>query len=325
MSYLEMMDRMKQAVAALKEDKSQPEPEVKQEAQEPIEAPVEEKSEAPVEVKAQEPAQPDYSESEKVAMRMGWKPKDQFYGNEHDWVDADTYIASGPVFRRTEALKKDLSKLREENQKQYELVKALVDDIKNAKEVAYKQAMADLQAQKERAVELNDYKSVKAIEDQESLLNKSHSLPEQPKQDVDHLEFIKHNPHMDLVINKKYDDPNYDKAIAIYNYQQRIIQQELDAGKNLSTKEQFELATQKAKERYGENPFEGPKRDIPPPSSSIQSIPKQNSNTSKTQKTISVSELTPSEKYIYDHLRSNPGYGMKPEEYLKNCSERRGK
>lgn len=338
MSYIEMMHNLKQQTEALKTQK--PAEEAPKEVMiqkdefitrpEPLSA-SEQQAEAVTDKETVVQAtteQREFSEDEKVAMRMGWKPKDQWKGKEDDWVEASVYVNSGPVFKRTEALKKSIEKLTSENEKNQELVKALVDDIRSAKERAYQEALRDLEAQKQVAIDLNDYKSVKTIEEQEQALRPM--VPQSNVQQGPDLsagstkQFLEQNPHLDLVMNHKYDDPNYDKALAIHAFQTRVINEALAEKGNLSQEQQYEIATKAKLEKYGDNPFgESARKATPPPQMSVQSIPRQ-SNNSSSSKVLSPSALHPGERVIYNDLLVNgKARGMSPEEYLKICSSKR--
>jgi hypothetical protein len=54
------------------------------------------------------------SDSESIALSMGWKPKDQFRGDESKWVDAKTFVERGEHF--IPILQKNNRQLREQNE-----------------------------------------------------------------------------------------------------------------------------------------------------------------------------------------------------------------
>lgn len=56
-------------------------------------------------------SEPQYTEVEQKAMRMGWKPKDEF-ADEDDFVDADEFIKRKPLFDRNAQLKSELKDVK---------------------------------------------------------------------------------------------------------------------------------------------------------------------------------------------------------------------
>lgn len=103
-----------------------------------------------------------YSEIEQEAMKKGWKPKDEFSGD--NYVSAEEYMRVGGLF-------KHISDLRKENKEIKDLLKQTTDHLSNTQKAAYEQAIRDLQSQKIRAVELGDVDTFKNIEVQEAKLN----------------------------------------------------------------------------------------------------------------------------------------------------------
>lgn len=95
------------------------------------------------------------------ARDMGWRPKEEFKGDESRWVDAETFVKKGeevlPIikanFKKTEAeliaLKKDVAEFRKYHSE--------------TEKRAYARALRDLEERQAEAVEANDLKSVRAI------------------------------------------------------------------------------------------------------------------------------------------------------------------
>ncbi len=95
------------------------------------------------------------SDVEKTAMEQGWKPKDQFNGD--DWVPADEFIRRGPLLKRISEQSKDLKEL-----------KAALEHFKeifHKKETnTYQSRLEELQAERLKAVELSDVEAFKKID-----------------------------------------------------------------------------------------------------------------------------------------------------------------
>lgn len=99
------------------------------------------------------------SANEVEARSAGWVPKDEYSGDENKWVDADEFIRRGPLFEKINSTSRELKEVR----------KAL-DQLKvhhaSVKETAYKEALADLKAQKREAFIEGDPDKIIDIDDQ---------------------------------------------------------------------------------------------------------------------------------------------------------------
>ena len=56
----------------------------------------------------QEQEQPTLSPIEEKAIQMGWRPKDQFEGDEEEFIDAKEFVRRQPLFDRIENQNKQL-------------------------------------------------------------------------------------------------------------------------------------------------------------------------------------------------------------------------
>jgi hypothetical protein len=101
---------------------------------------------------------PEVNPIEQRAMEQGWVPEDEWKGDPADWRPAKEFIDRGELIREIQNLKRDNRAIREgvqEFKKHHEQVKAL----------AYKQALADLRADKKKALEDGDADAVIEIDD----------------------------------------------------------------------------------------------------------------------------------------------------------------
>jgi len=119
----------------------------------PVEAPVEEA--APV-TEATKAETPEYSPVELEMMDQGWKPRDQFEGEDDDFVTAPEYKRRGELFkkiadqnRRIERVSSTLTQLQQHQKQMYQ--------------AGYEQALKELRSQHEAAVEAGDAKEAAAI------------------------------------------------------------------------------------------------------------------------------------------------------------------
>lgn len=104
------------------------------------------------------PENKEYSPVEQRAMEQGWVPQDEWQGEPDDWRPAKEFIDRGELIRSIQELKRENRTIKEgvqEFKKHHEQVKAL----------AYKQALADLRAEKKKALEDGDADAVVEIDD----------------------------------------------------------------------------------------------------------------------------------------------------------------
>lgn len=121
---------------------------------------------------------------------LGWVPKDQFRGNEDDWIDADVFVKRGkeinPILRKNnETLLKKL------NAKDAEIaeIKAAVEEFRKYHEEtearAYKRALDDLKAAKKQALEEGDHEAVVDIDEEIADLKEAKkTTPSSPEPEV---------------------------------------------------------------------------------------------------------------------------------------------
>lgn len=83
------------------------------------------------------------------ATEMGWRPKEEFDGDEVDFVDAKEYVQRAPLFDTIKSSKKRIDKLEQ-------TIKALTEHNQRIEESAYKRALNDLKAKQAEALEDGD-------------------------------------------------------------------------------------------------------------------------------------------------------------------------
>lgn len=87
---------------------------------------------------------PEPTANEVEARSAGWVPKEDYHGDENKWVDADEFVRRGPLFKKIDTQQRELKE-----------IKKALDQLKvhhaTVKESAYKDALADLKAQKKEA------------------------------------------------------------------------------------------------------------------------------------------------------------------------------
>lgn len=107
---------------------------------------------------AQEPL---YTEVEKQAIEMGWKPKEQWAeegGNVDEHRSAREFVDRGELYKSLHSLKRELRAEKEART-------ALQFHHKRVYETAYNKAVNDLKLQKRQAIRNDDLEAVEAIEE----------------------------------------------------------------------------------------------------------------------------------------------------------------
>lgn len=106
---------------------------------------------------------PQLTDIEKRALNRGWKPKDQFYGKEDDFIEAEDFVKNFTWVR-------EINKLKDTIDRQKKTLESLVDHNKKVEEVTYKKAKQELESklvgldkQLEDAALLGDTNAVKNI------------------------------------------------------------------------------------------------------------------------------------------------------------------
>lgn len=107
---------------------------------------------------------------EKEAKIFGWVPKEQFRGNEEDWVDADTFVKRGkeinPILRKNnEILMKKLEELEQRFQQREITIQQFSKYHAETEKRAYEKAISDLKAEKKDALNMGDTDRVVEIDD----------------------------------------------------------------------------------------------------------------------------------------------------------------
>lgn len=102
------------------------------------------------------------------ARDMGWRPKEEFKGDESRWVDADTFVKKGEEI--LPIIKANAKKTEAERDALKVEMAALKKDVADFRKYhtqtekrAYERAIRDLEERQAEAVEANDLKSVRAI------------------------------------------------------------------------------------------------------------------------------------------------------------------
>lgn len=118
------------------------------------------KQEAPEEgVKQEEQTQErEYSSIELKAIEQGWIPKDDFDGDETEFIDAPEFVRRGELFGKIENQGKELKNMRN-------ALKALSEHYSKVKEMEYERALRSLKDARRQATMEGDHEKALALED----------------------------------------------------------------------------------------------------------------------------------------------------------------
>ncbi len=127
--------------------------EIKTEGQEPI-----------PEVKVETP--PEYSDIEKKAMEMGWRPREEFFGDEEDFVDAKEFVGRKPLFDKIDSVTRESKATRK-------ALEAMTAHYTKVKEVEFQRALKELKATRNQALVEGDVDKFNAIEEDIENINEA--------------------------------------------------------------------------------------------------------------------------------------------------------
>jgi hypothetical protein len=119
------------------------------------------------------------------AREKGWKPKEEFGGNEKEWVDADEFLRREPFFDKIRGQSKELKKLQK-------TIDSMAQHFHKSVEVQVKEKLASLRSDKREAIELGDVARVEQIEQQiHDTVVASPQAPATPAVDPEVQDFVK--------------------------------------------------------------------------------------------------------------------------------------
>jgi hypothetical protein len=133
--------------------------------------------------------QPDVKQETPVELRakeLGWRPKEEFHGNEDDFVDAKEFVQRQPLFEKIEHQSRELKNVKK-------TLDALKSHYTQVKETEYKRALQQLELAKETAINEADGARAVAIEREMKVVEKQfNEIKENQEQDTrpDPAEFI---------------------------------------------------------------------------------------------------------------------------------------
>jgi hypothetical protein len=125
----------------------------------------------------QEQQETTLSPIEEKAIQMGWRPKEQFEGDEEEFIDAKEFVRRQPLFDRIESQNKQLKNVTK-------ALEALKGHYTRVEEAAVQKAINQLKAQRKSALADGDGDSFELIDDE---IKKAETQLQQ-------IEQVKNNP-----------------------------------------------------------------------------------------------------------------------------------
>lgn len=107
----------------------------------------------------QAPEQHQPSEMEQKALEMGWRPKEEFEGNEDDFIDAKEFVRRKPLFDKIDHTNRELKNVKK-------ALESFKQHYSKVEEVAVQKAIAQLKAARKEALTEGDGDRFDAIDEQ---------------------------------------------------------------------------------------------------------------------------------------------------------------
>lgn len=108
-----------------------------------------------IEVPGEAPAR---SRIQEEAISQGWVPREEFAGEDDEFIDAAEFVRRGELFRKIESQSKEMKELRK-------ALNGLASHNAKIREVEYKRALDDLKTQKKEALSEGDADKVVDIDE----------------------------------------------------------------------------------------------------------------------------------------------------------------
>lgn len=125
-----------------------------------IETKIEEKPTEVVVEKKEEPVKEEkqLSNMEQQALSMGWRPREEFEGEDDEFIDAKEFVRRKPLFDRLEQQSKQLKNVNK-------TLEQLKGHYTKMREVEFNRALAELKAARKQAITDSDGDHFEAIDD----------------------------------------------------------------------------------------------------------------------------------------------------------------
>lgn len=99
------------------------------------------------------------------AREMGWKPQDEFEGDETTWVNADIFVARAPLFDKIKIEQRARNSVEKQLEQTNKALRELGEHNKRIAEASYKRALAEFRAAKKDALREGDVVMAEEIQE----------------------------------------------------------------------------------------------------------------------------------------------------------------
>lgn len=244
---------------------------------------------------------------EQTALSNGWKPKDQWEGDENLWVPAEEFNRRGELIGNLIKEQKSNKKLKDELTELRESVKLLGEHNKKVLEQAKKEALEELKQLKKEALKDGDVDSVVEIDDKIDDIKSekvetitTETTNQAPPEMVDWLE--KNQWYEDNTILKSAFDAI---VISLVNEDPELVKAPATA---------LEEATKRIKEEFPE------KFENKPRKTNQTVLDKTTKKSAKAKGKYSVGMMSEEQKKVAQRL-VNAGAGLTMEDYAQQLGE----
>lgn len=133
--------------------------------------------------------QVELSPVEARALEMGWRPKEEFHGDEADFVDAKEFIARQPLFDKISHQSREIKEVRK-------ALEALKTHYTSVRETEYNRALTQLKASRKEALANGDGdafesadEAIRSVEKQIEVIKETRDTPMVQDEPDEHPEF----------------------------------------------------------------------------------------------------------------------------------------
>lgn len=242
---------------------------------------------------------PQYTEIEQRALEMGWRPKDDFSGNEEDFIDAKEFVRRQPLYDKIHKQSGDIKELRR-------AMEAFKTHFTTVQEAAYQKALRELKDQRKDALANGDGdrfeqldEEIKSAQEQVAALKAAKETPIVQDTPTEHPEFSAWKTR-----NRWYDSTGYMRTFAD-DYGTRLAAQGVPPNEVLKQVEQ-------AVRKEFPHKFSNPNKDL---------APNVNSSNNRGKVDSFEASLDATERRIMDSLVRS---GIKKEDYLAQLKAVKG-
>lgn len=106
---------------------------------------------------------------EERALEMGWRPREEFSGDDDDFIDAKEFVRRKPLFDKIESVSRESKTLRK-------ALDSLKTHYTKVRETEYQKALRDLKQEQKQALADGDVDRFYAIEDEQKLVEQEKAV-----------------------------------------------------------------------------------------------------------------------------------------------------